>query len=151
MQGSGVPVGTIIPYYGDLSKIPSNFKYCDGTNGTPDLRGRVIVETGPFNDSYGSIIYNLGDIGGERLHHLTVTEMPAHRHYGDSPFNEAGFDASGADTGAGTSGWPIRLAVGDNPPYGGYEVPFMTAPTGGDQPHNIMQPYMAIHYIMRIK
>ena len=80
MQGSlsGVPTGAIIAYYGDLNKIPSNFKYCDGTNGTPDLRGRVIVETGAFSDIYGNVTYNLGDVGGERYHQLTLTELPSH-------------------------------------------------------------------------
>ena len=39
------PVGTIIPYAGDLSKIPYGWHLCDGTNGTPDLSGRFLEGT----------------------------------------------------------------------------------------------------------
>lgn len=38
----GVPIGTILAYTGDLNKIPSGWYLCDGTNGTPDLRGRFL-------------------------------------------------------------------------------------------------------------
>ena len=37
-----VPVGTIWPYTGDLNEIPDDWHLCDGTNGTPDLRGRFL-------------------------------------------------------------------------------------------------------------
>lgn len=39
------PVGTIIPYAGDLSTIPYGWHVCDGTNGTPDLSGRFLEGT----------------------------------------------------------------------------------------------------------
>lgn len=39
------PVGTIIPYAGNLSKIPYGWHVCDGTNGTPDLSGRFLEGT----------------------------------------------------------------------------------------------------------
>lgn len=39
------PVGTIIPYAGDLSKIPYGWHLCDGTNGTPNLSGRFLEGT----------------------------------------------------------------------------------------------------------
>ena len=39
------PIGTIIPYAGDLSKIPYGWHLCDGTNGTPDLRDRFLEGT----------------------------------------------------------------------------------------------------------
>ena len=42
-QGSNtLPVGTILPYVGELSKIPHGWFLCDGTNGTPDLRDRFL-------------------------------------------------------------------------------------------------------------
>ena len=40
------PEGTILPYTGDLAKIPHGWVLCDGTNGTPDLRGRFLEGTG---------------------------------------------------------------------------------------------------------
>lgn len=36
-------VGAILPYYGDLTDLPENWHECDGTNGTPDLRGRTVI------------------------------------------------------------------------------------------------------------
>ena len=39
------PIGTIIPYAGDLSKIPYGWHVCDGTNGTPDLSDRFLEGT----------------------------------------------------------------------------------------------------------
>lgn len=43
-----MPVGTILPFIGSLSDIPSGWYLCDGTNGTPDLRDR-------FLQSYGTM------------------------------------------------------------------------------------------------
>lgn len=37
-----LPVGTILPYKGKISDIPKNWAICDGSNGTPDLRGRFL-------------------------------------------------------------------------------------------------------------
>lgn len=42
-QGSStLPIGTILPYVGDLNKIPHGWFLCDGTNGTPNLTGRFL-------------------------------------------------------------------------------------------------------------
>ena len=42
--GAGiVPVGGIIMWSGAISAIPTNFKLCNGNNGTPDLRNKFIV------------------------------------------------------------------------------------------------------------
>lgn len=37
-----LPVGTILPYTGKLSDIPSGWHLCDGSNGTPNLSGRFL-------------------------------------------------------------------------------------------------------------
>lgn len=39
---NAVPTGSVIMWYGSLATIPSGFQQCDGTNGTPDLRGDLI-------------------------------------------------------------------------------------------------------------
>ena len=42
--GAGtIPVGGIIMWSGAISAIPTNFKLCNGNNGTPDLRNKFIV------------------------------------------------------------------------------------------------------------
>ena len=35
--------GIIVAFSGDVTNIPSGWALCDGTNGTPDLRGRFIL------------------------------------------------------------------------------------------------------------
>ena len=44
-QGSNsLPIGTILPYTGDLNKIPSGWHLCDGTDGTPNLLDNRFLE-----------------------------------------------------------------------------------------------------------
>ena len=51
------PVGVIVMFNGLIANIPSGWVICDGTNGTPDLRGRFIrmidigEQCGPQNNS----------------------------------------------------------------------------------------------------
>jgi hypothetical protein len=40
---TSIPVGGIIMWSGTIASIPSNWKLCNGTNGTPDLRNRFII------------------------------------------------------------------------------------------------------------
>lgn len=140
MQGSSfIPVGSIIAYYGDLNKIPSNFKYCNGTKGTPDLRGRTIIETGVYNDAYNNTIYSLGNTGGERYHLLTMSELPSHI-----------FETYHAEFKYGES-HGISYPVASDQNDGILENKYKTNTLGSNQAHNIMQPYMALHYIMKVK
>ena len=39
----GVPIGTIVPWNGAIEDIPNGWAHCDGTNGTPDLRAKLIL------------------------------------------------------------------------------------------------------------
>ena len=41
-QSNILPYGTIVPYVGELEKIPHGWALCDGSNGTPDLRGQFL-------------------------------------------------------------------------------------------------------------
>lgn len=116
--------------------------YCDGTSGTPDLRGRTLIGTGFYSDIFGSINYSLGTKGGDRLHQLSIAEMPSHQHTeffaGRSALNPFGSVSNylgiDADNGGGSSH--------DNLNY--------TAFAGGNQPHNTLPPYMVVHWIMKL-
>ena len=44
--GTGIPYGTVLPWYGPFNAIPNDWSLCDGTNGTPDLRNRFIIGAG---------------------------------------------------------------------------------------------------------
>lgn len=53
-----VPIGSVTPYAGAIGDIPSNWSVCDGTNGTPDLRGMFIRAASgsvPAGSSGGSL------------------------------------------------------------------------------------------------
>ena len=62
------PVGTIIPYAGDLSKIPYGWHLCDGTNGTPDLSSRFLegTTTTPKTFKDAGLPNITGDINGDQ-------------------------------------------------------------------------------------
>jgi hypothetical protein len=70
-SGTGTIVtGTIILWSGSVGSIPSGWALCDGTSGTPDLRGRFVVGAG----SGGS--YVPGSSGGL----AAITSVPSHTH-----------------------------------------------------------------------
>jgi microcystin-dependent protein len=54
---------------------------CDGTNGTPDLRGRFVLSQGQGSGLTNRLI---NQIGGAETHTLTVQEMPSHTHTGST-------------------------------------------------------------------
>lgn len=58
-----VPVKGCIPYFGDTNNIPAGWVLCDGTNGTPDLRGKFILgadATHPAGGTGGSASHDHG-------------------------------------------------------------------------------------------
>lgn len=94
----------------------------------PDLRGRVVVGV----DGGADIITSnntLGAFGGEEQHQLTVAELPSHNH-----------EMNLADTQCyGEGGKYMAAHAGDR---------FSTKNSGGNQPHNNMQPYQVLNYII---
>ena len=88
----------------------------------PDLRGRVLLGA---DDTY-----NLGSVGGETTSTLTVAQIPSHTHH----------------IGSTAGGRPVASGAGSSVPNTGS----YTDPTGGGQPHNNMQPYAAVQWIIRL-
>lgn len=53
-----INIGVITAFAGGLGNIPPGWFLCDGTNGTPDLRDKFIVATGPnfsMDDEGGAV------------------------------------------------------------------------------------------------
>jgi microcystin-dependent protein len=84
-------VGMIMMWSGAIGSVPTGWALCDGTDGTPDLRGKFIAGAGS--------VYAIGDTGGAATdaittaaggshthaltiadHALTTDEIPAHTH-----------------------------------------------------------------------
>ncbi len=69
---SAIPVGVIVLWNGAVASIPVGWAFCDGTNGTPDLRDKFIVAAGTINA--------VNTTGGTDNVTLTATQLPAHTH-----------------------------------------------------------------------
>jgi len=98
----------------------------------PDLRGRVIVGV---DGGAGRVTANniLGASSGEERHQLTIAELAKHPH--------KMFDAI-----SGSRALPTTAVLsGTNPNLAAFGF---TEPEGGDQPHNNMQPYTCLNYII---
>jgi hypothetical protein len=65
------PVGSY--YFSDYSTSPADLF---GGTWTALDPGRVLLSQGTYTDSNGSVTYTAGTTGGERLHQLTVGELP---------------------------------------------------------------------------
>lgn len=95
----------------------------------PNLKGRVIVGL----DSGQTEFDVNGETGGEKTHQLTVAELAAHTH------NVSANPGASSPEGLGNEGGsPVTYSA-------------KALSTGGDTPHNNLQPYIALRYIVRYK
>jgi microcystin-dependent protein len=104
----------------------------------PDMRGRVPVHPG------SGII--LAQKGGAEAHTLIVSEMAAHTHIpnGNSGSVNAAMP-SGNTWGAHAAG-PYSSSTPDVTMHN-----TTTNPIGGSQPHNNMQPYLVLNFIIALQ
>jgi len=122
-----------------------------GGNGTttfalPDLRGRVAVGTGT---GPGLPNVQLGELAGEVNHTLTTGELPSHTHTATMPAATAsttGTPSSSLATGPATQGAAAWKNFGT--PVPNSAAPPVIASAGSSQPHNNMQPYLGMNYII---
>lgn len=150
-----IDVGTIVPYSG--SEAPKNWLICDGravsratyielfniigttygegdgstTFNLPDLKGKVLTGLDSEDTDFNAI----GKTGGEKEHTLTIDEMPSHTHL-INDFNTAGTQGTG-------NGFQFYVNKTDKR---GVDA---TQACGGSQPHNNLQPYIVLNYIIK--
>ncbi len=155
--------------YADLfASIGTTYGAGNGTTtfNIPNLRGRNVIGLNSSETDFDV----LGETGGAKRHTLTIAEMPAHNHgvvdpghahgvtdpghahsyvnnSGDQGVNTITTQSDAADqveynqtTGSNTTGVTVNTAT----------TGITTALTGGGQSHNILDPYMALRYIIKV-
>lgn len=161
------------PYIGEIRMFggnfpPSGWMFCDGqllpisendalftligttyggdgqsTFALPDLRGRAPIHMG---NGPGLGTYSIGEQAGVESVTLTTQQIPSHTH------------AWMASTGPGGANSPVNNVIGSPPvmkPYrAGTPGDAMSAatiqPAGGQQPHENLQPYLTISFIISL-
>jgi microcystin-dependent protein len=112
----------------------------------PDLQTRAPVHTG-IGSGPGLSQRFLGEMSGSETVTLLESEIPAHTHQlvgeeGDASF----FSPAGMFVAAGN-----QMYLGPSPTSNAIMSPSALAPAGGDQPHNNMQPYLALNFCIALQ
>lgn len=163
--GSQAPSGSLLcngaaysraAYPALFAAIGTTYGAGDGANtfNVPNLQGRVPVGAGSG--------YGLGSTGGAATVALTEAQLPAHAHIGTTNTvgdhqHDTGVEALLSLHGGGDYVGDRTLPAGSQPTYrnaktsvaGAHFHNFITNNTGSNQPHNNMQPYVVINYIIK--
>jgi microcystin-dependent protein len=159
------------PYIGEIRMFagifaPAGWAFCDGslmpisendalftllgttfggdgqeTFGLPDLQGRV-----PMHGGNG---HTLGELGGSETVTLTNQQMPAHQHVAVGSTDPAASSSPQDRVLASLPATGARAAYGTDLPYGALD-PTSLSPAGGSQPHDNLQPYTVISFIISL-
>ena len=108
----------------------------------PDLRGKVIV--GAADQYNGSSKYALGKSGGAESVVLTVDQLPSHSH-------PIAVSSSRAVSDNPMGNVPAKADMDIYAPASTGQAGQNTLPTGKGEPVSIIQPYLAINYLIAIE
>jgi microcystin-dependent protein len=110
-----------------FAKVQTKYGVGDGTTtfNLPNLKGRALVGYDATQTEFNAV----GKTGGAKVHTLVEAEMPRHHH------------TVAASTSAGGSVQLQDKQVGSTNAH-------PTSYAGGDKPHNNLQPYTVVTYII---
>jgi microcystin-dependent protein len=110
----------------------------------PDLRGRVPIHAG---QAQGLSPYVLGQTGGSESVTLRAEQLPAHTH----TFGAATRAADTATPGGNLLGNTGDVLLYHTPAGTPSMDPKTIQPTGGNQPHDNMAPFLAMNFIIALE
>lgn len=127
------PVGSIY-----MSLNPTDPSQLFGGTWQPLDEGRVLIGA--------NSTYPVNSTGGEATHTLTIDEMPQHTHGLINLDNESGWVLGALDRQTNGTQYTGGLSGGNlwNDMYWSLSENYITF-TGNNQPHNNMQPYLAVY------
>ena len=145
-----LPVGGVIPFYGNLAQIPAGFAHCNGqTVGdftTPDLRGKFIYGASQNEDVDTS--------GGASSHDHTVGASSTRANHSHT--------VSGGSLGGASSSvkaYPLSGGATSVAPSHGHSLDNSTSSSDGGHSHSgnpntstdlAEPPYQELHFIVRV-
>ena len=165
------------PYIGEIRMFGGNFNpngwaFCDGTTlaisenptlfqliGTtyggdgqstfnlPDLRGRVPIHMGTARSGTS---YVIGQSAGVESVTLTTNQIPVHNHALQATASQPSLTPLGALPATANSTLPGTNVYGASTGNGTSLVSTTIQGTGGNQPHDNIQPYLCINFIISL-
>ena len=148
---AAIPSGGIIIWSGAANAIPSGWYLCNGSNGTPDLRGRFVVG---YSNTDGD--FDVNDTGGSKDAVVVTHDHdadassnvsdPGHRH----PSRGFGTDDDGGDQHTGSGNNSVRNNAIEDATTGINVATNIDIDNEGESGTNKnLPPYYALAYIMK--
>ena len=138
-----IPPGLILLWSGSLATIPTGWQFCDGTNGTPDLRSKFILCAG--TKTVGTVGAN--SLAGVESLSIAAANLPSHSHSISSDGVHGNHVTATANTGAAGADKTIITTLGNSAAHthGG-----ATGTVGSGTALNVSPPYYTLAYIMKL-
>lgn len=132
-----IPKGAILLWSGSPAAIPSGWALCNGSNNTPDLRGRFVVGYDNTQAGVSLKYHTIGETGGNNRIALETDHMPRHTHKALKRADDNDLDH--VDT-YGVVATNLEAVT----------VDINLESVGSNKPFDIRPPYYVLAYIMKL-